>query len=75
MNFAQYKRKRAFVEQAYRRHCISEKCRRSLIGVLDTYLRREGEAAIETLRIEAERNRVREMLAPISESLALEGRL
>jgi len=75
MNFAQYKRKRALVEEAHRRHCITEKCKCSLLGILNTQLRREGEAAIEELRIEAERNRVRAALAPLSESLSLGGGL
>jgi len=75
MNFAQYKRKRAFIEEACRRHWITPKGKRSLMRVLNTQLRREGETAIEALRIEAERNRVRAALAPISESLSWGGGL
>ena len=52
MNYAQYQRKRAKVEDARRRHFITPKCEQSLLRVLMLQLRREGETAIEAIRAE-----------------------
>ena len=52
MNYAQYQRKRAKVEDARRRHFITPKCEQSLLKTLALQLRREGETAIEAIRAE-----------------------
>ena len=52
MNFAQYRRKRAKVEDARRRHFITPRCEQSLLKILALQLRREGEAHIQAIRTE-----------------------
>lgn len=62
MNYAQYQRKRAKVEDARRRHFITPKCEQSLLKTLALQLRREGAAPYLVAEYDLDKHEARKVL-------------